>query len=165
MMYNIDLLSDAFQESGVEEMSTAKELIANAITNKGVSTSSTDSFITMASNIGLIDPNISVQNYQRTGVQNFYGGSLSVTFTQSAKYAVVCLSYYINERGSNLSALGYSGDGSNILYRNTSGSFHNAQHQVGIFKDVKANEKVTMSYNTGGDNWVYWVSDIIYLTT
>ena len=40
---------------GSEEVRSGKELIATAITNKGVTTSSNDSFQTMADNIGLIE--------------------------------------------------------------------------------------------------------------
>jgi len=76
-------LQDAMDEV-FQSVSNGKTLIAAAITDKGVSTAATDSFQTMASNIGLIqtatDEQIAAYNLIR------WNGTLLKTYTRNSSY-------------------------------------------------------------------------------
>lgn len=58
---NMDILDEKVQEC-FQSVSNGKKLVANAITDKGVSTSETATFATMASNIGNIKTNPTLQS-------------------------------------------------------------------------------------------------------
>ena len=60
-IHNLNTIVDS-NTSRIDTIESGKELIATAITNKGVSTTSNDSFETMASNISSIQIGSSVEN-------------------------------------------------------------------------------------------------------
>lgn len=69
---------------GSEEVRSGKKLIATAITNKGVTTSSNDSFQTMADNIGLIETktnggNINLPSWYEESLKNKWTSILAST--------------------------------------------------------------------------------------
>lgn len=71
-------LQDAMDEV-FQSVSNGKELIADAITDKGVSTSASDSFQTMATNIGLI-PTATAEQIAAYNLVHNGNGSLIYTF-------------------------------------------------------------------------------------
>ena len=60
-----DAIDEVFQS-----VSNGKELLADAITDKGVQTSASDSFQTMATNIGLIDTSTIYDKFFRSALNN-----------------------------------------------------------------------------------------------
>ena len=76
-----DAIDEVFQS-----VSNGKELLADAITDKGVQTSASDSFQTMATNIGLIDTSTIYDKFFRSALNNWLNWNFYYSWYWTYRY-------------------------------------------------------------------------------
>lgn len=124
-------------------VSNGKELVANAITDKGVVTSSTDTFATMAENIGNINVGKEVTFYTVNSSQGTYPyGFLKLPNYEVDAYYCALINFTTKPLGSNYVVVLQKEEGSSKCI----GIYTNNAYLATTDTTIQSNGMIQMSY-------------------